>query len=201
MEPAGRIAVHAAALGSWGRDVETGRANTPQRHASQRGRETFGAPAHLHRTPACIFQGYNVRSGIIGGHERHPAGALSAAFSVATKNCQRQVALACSGRGLQRAEGPMVKGADKKLAPACRPKASRSKKAWKIPHLEREQPFGSGGGSTSRRTRSAAVRLGRQCHHKSTRSVWFMTLEGTTAHAAAFPPWCGVWEGFWAWTK
>jgi hypothetical protein len=42
---------------------------------------------------------------------------------------------------------------------------------------------------------------GRQCHHKSTRSVWFMTLEGTTAHAAAFPPWCGVWEGFWAWSK
>jgi hypothetical protein len=119
MEPAGWFAVHAAAVGSWGRDVETGRAITPQRHASQRGRETFGAPAHLHRTPACIIQGYNVRSGIIGGHERDPAGALSAAFSVATKNCQRQVALACSGRGLQRAEDQWVKAPAKSLHPSA----------------------------------------------------------------------------------
>jgi len=101
---------------------------------------------------------------------------------------------------------PMGQGAGKKLAPARRPKAGRSKKAWKLPHLAREQPFASG----RRLNKQAKPDLrqsnpGRQCHHKSTHSVWFsvwlMTLEGTTAHAAAFPAWCGVWEGSWAWSK
>jgi hypothetical protein len=105
MEPSDGFAVNAARARAWGQDVETGRANPPQRHTSTRGGEAFEPPAHLHRTAACLIPGYNVRSAIAGGYSRHPARALPSALAVATKN-ESQVALpgcspfakACSSR-------------------------------------------------------------------------------------------------------
>lgn len=99
-EPTGCFIVDAAEVRTWGRHVETGRAIASQRHTSQRGRATLGAPAHLHRTIARHLQRYNVRSGILGGHQGHPARPLSAAFSAATTNGQRQVVVAACGRAL-----------------------------------------------------------------------------------------------------